>query len=111
MLDSYPAAIVENIRLDRDGYDRTGRYYGVTRGTRVYRLADGETGLDFTLRARTRKHAEATLARAISAAYEAHAFWLRVSCEPTFEKADAQAWRVAARDAIAIATRDAIATR
>src|SRR4051812_1109703 len=100
MLSAFPAAIVENIRLNSDGYSPRGTYYG--RGLRVYRLADGETGLDFTVRAATRKQASALLFRAISTAYENHAFWTRKLDGATQADVDALAWKLATRDTIAL---------
>lgn len=61
-------ASVECVRLDRFGYDRRGRYYGA--GDRLYRLTDtgddDATGLDFLVRAKSRKEAARILLATIT---------------------------------------------
>jgi hypothetical protein len=46
---------VESVRLDRGGYDRSGRYFGV--GPKLYRVFDNDTGKSLHVRAPTARKA------------------------------------------------------
>jgi hypothetical protein len=52
---------VTRIRLNRGGYDRNGRYWGV--GDRLYRIDDEETGKHIHVRADSAKSARAIALR------------------------------------------------
>lgn len=53
---------LRKIRLDRGGYDSSGRYYGT--GLPLYEAYDEETGLDVRFRAHDRDDAKAKIERA-----------------------------------------------
>lgn len=48
--------LAEHVRIDRQGYDRRGSYWGV--GQKLYRVSDYETGMDTFVRASDAKSAK-----------------------------------------------------